>query len=241
MSSDSPLQVSRTLLSAMGTRLFVYHENRIPKDCAVVVVSNHRSFMDAPLLMSALNHPIRIACHHYMSQVPILREMIRQMGCLPLEEPQSRQQAFLQQATKLLEAHQWVGVFPEGAQPMVHLTHPWEIGKFHRGFAHLALRTPIRNIAVLPVAIASLEETINSGFPLRLLRLFDPSEPLFAQPGWHPMVFQHRVAVMIGRPYWITPKHRESYLGKQAKTVVADITHTCRDEIAKLLRQGLSC
>jgi len=238
MSSDSPLQMSRLLLAAMGTRLFIYHEDRIPYDSAVLVVSNHRSFMDAPLLMAALGNPIRIACHHYMGQVPVMREIVRQLGCFPLEEPEHRQQAFLQQASKLLEAHQWVGVFPEGTQPMVHLTQPSSVGKFHRGFAHLALRAPVRNLAVLPVAIASQEETVNSAVPLRLLRLFDPSEPLFEQPGWHPMVVHRRVAILVGHPLWITPKQRELYQGKQAKSVVTQIATTCRDEITKLLHQS---
>jgi len=238
MADQSPLQMSRSVLTAMGTRLFVYHEDRIPEDSAVLVVSNHRSFMDAPLLMAALGRPVRIACHHYMGQVPIMREIVKQLGCFPLEEPQHRQQAFFQQATKLLQQGQWVGVFPEGAQPMVHLTQPSEMGKFHRGFAHLALRIPVRDLAILPVAIASLEETVQWTVPLRLLRVFDPSEPLFEQPGLHPMVLQRRVAVLVGRPYWIKPKDRELYQGKQAKTVVAQIANACQDEIAKLLYQS---
>lgn len=237
MSSDSPLQLSRSLLAAMGTRMFVYHEDRIPDHSAVVVVSNHRGFMDAPLLMAALGHPIRIACHHYMGQVPMLREFVTQMGGFPLQEPEYRQQAFFEQATGLLKQNQWVGVFPEGAQPMVHLTQPDSISKFHRGFAHLALRTPVRDLAVLPVAIASLEETTTSAVPLRWLRLFDPSEPLFSQTGWHPMVIHYRVAVLVGHPYWITAKHRQQYQGKQAKTAVSELVGTCQDEISKLLYQ----
>jgi 1-acyl-sn-glycerol-3-phosphate acyltransferase len=238
MSSDSPLQISRSLLTAMGTRLFIYYEDRIPDDCAIVVVSNHRSFMDAPLLMAALGHPMRIACHHYMGQVPVMREIIQQLGCFPLKEPEHRGKAFFQQAIKLLEQCQWVGVFPEGAQPMVDLTKPSEMTEFHRGFAHLALRAPVRNLAILPVAIASIEETVSSAVPLRFLRLFDPSEPLFEQPGWHPMVLYRRVAVLVGHPYWITPRQREHYQGKQARAVVAEIATTCRDEISKLLHQS---
>jgi 1-acyl-sn-glycerol-3-phosphate acyltransferase len=238
MSSDNPLHFSRSLLSAMGTRMFLYYEDRIPDDSAVVVVSNHRSFMDAPLLMAGLGHPIRIACHHYMGQVPMMREIVQQLGCFPLEEPEHRQRAFFEQATRLLKQQQWVGLFPEGAQPMINLTKPDVLGKFHRGFAHLALRAPVKNLAILPVAIASQEESVNLGVPLRLLRLFDPSEPLFDQPGWHPMVLYHRVTVLIGQPYWITSKQREEYQGKHASKVVAQITTTCRDEISKLIHQS---
>ncbi len=46
----------------------------------------------------------------------------------------------------------------------------------------------------MPIAIASLEEISTSGLPLRVLSLFDPSEPLFNQPGLHPLVIYRRKA-----------------------------------------------
>lgn len=238
MSLDDPLQISRLLLTTLGTRLYTYYEDRIPQESAVVVVSNHRSFMDAPVLMAAVRRPIRFACHHYMGQVPVMREIVKQLGCFPLEAPENRQQCFFQQAIGLLQSHQVVGVFPEGASPMVEVTQPQEMRKFHKGFAHLALRAPVQNLAILPVAIASEEETNNSAVPLRLLSFFDPSEPLFNQAGWHPMVVYKRTNVLIGQPRWITPQAREQYQGKQAKIVVSDLMSYCQTEIAALLRQG---
>lgn len=238
MYSYSPLLISQSFLAATGTRLFVQHQDRIPQASSALVVSNHRSFMDAPLLMAAVGQPIRFACHHYMSQVPILREFVNSLGCFPLDEPGQRQQRFFVQATQLLQSQQMVGVFPEGAQPMVKLTQPEKMQRFHKGFAHLALRAPVKDLAILPVAIASLEETVNSAFPLKLLSLFDPSEPLFDQNGWHPLVFYRRVNVLIGRPYWITQSQREQFQGKQARTVVGEINGYCQSEIAGLLHRG---
>ncbi|MDX2216237.1 MAG: lysophospholipid acyltransferase family protein [Oculatellaceae cyanobacterium bins.114] len=238
MSIYSPLVVSRQLLAALGTRLFLYHQDRIPQEGAIVVVSNHRSFMDAPVLMAAIDRPIRFACHHYMGQVPLMREIVARLGCFPLEAPDQRQQVFLQQATTLLQHRQVVGVFPEGAQPMVQATQPYEMQIFHRGFAHLALRAPLMDLAVLPIAIASHQETINSVIPLSLMSWIDPSEPLFKKPGWHPMVIYQNVNVHIGRPLWISARHQQRYQGKQAKSVVAELTAHCRDEISNLLRQG---
>jgi len=248
MSANSPLQISRWFLSAMGTQQFLYYEDRIPLVGPMLVVSNHRGFMDAPVLMTALNRPIRFACHHYMGQVPVMREIVTgQLGCFPLEVPEHRQQNFFQQALRLLDTSQAVGVFPEGANPMVQLTPPCQMGKFQRGFAHLALRSqsrvltgesPVQDLAILPIAIASLEEVNTSAVPLKLLSLFDPSEPLFNQAGWHPFVIYRRVAVLIGHPYWMQPQHLQQYQGKQAKTVVAELTEHCETEIASLLRQG---
>ncbi|KAB8335371.1 1-acyl-sn-glycerol-3-phosphate acyltransferase [Scytonema tolypothrichoides VB-61278] len=240
MSVNSPLEISRWLLAALSTKMFRYYEDRIPQDASVLVVSNHRSFMDAPILMAALSSSIRFACHHYMGQVPIMREIVTgQLGCFPLEEAnQHRQQSFFQQSQLLLQSKQIVGVFPEGTKPMVEFTQANRVGEFQRGFAHLALRAQVRDLAILPIAIASLEEVNTSAVPLRVLSLFDPSEPLFNQSGWHPLVIYHRVAVLIGHPYWVKPLQKEKYQGRKARTVVTELTDHCHSEIANLLREG---
>jgi 1-acyl-sn-glycerol-3-phosphate acyltransferase len=235
---DNPLQISQLLLTALGTRMQSCYQDRVPTDGAVLVVSNHRSFMDAPLLMAATGRPIRFACHHYMGQVPVMRDLVTKLGCFPLEAPDHRQQSFFQQAIAILQTQNMVGVFPEGAEPMVKQTLREEVGTFQRGFAHLALRAPIENLAILPVAIASHEEATNSAVPLQLLSFFDPSEPLFSQTGWHPMVLYQRVNILIGRPYWIRSSQRVEYQGKQARALVAEITQNCRSEISQLLTQG---
>ncbi|MCL6434659.1 MAG: 1-acyl-sn-glycerol-3-phosphate acyltransferase [Leptolyngbyaceae cyanobacterium HOT.MB2.61] len=238
MFSNNPLQISQLLLTALDTRIHVYYPDRIPGDSSVLVISNHRSFMDAPLLMAALGRSVHFACHHYMGQVPILRELITRMGCFPLDAPGEREHHFFRQATQLLQARQVVGVFPEGASPMVRPTLPDQMGAFHRGFAHLAMRAPVNDLAVLPVAIASNEEVSSVGIPLRLLSLFDPSEPLFAKDDWHPMVIYKRVSVLIGRPQWISLSQRETYQGKQARALVTELTQQCHAEIDHLLRLG---
>lgn len=240
MSIQSPLLISRQLLTALGTRAFFHHQDRIPRNSAVVAVSNHRSVMDAPLLMSALDRPIRFACHHYMGQVPLLRDIVLRLGCFPLDAPQQRQQSFFHQAVNLLETQQVVGIFPEGGQHMVHLSQPCQLGEFHRGFAHLALRAPVHDLAILPIAIVSQQETTNLPFPipLKLLSWFDPSEPLFDQSGWHPLVIYRQVDVLVGRPIWITAAQRQSYQGRQAKSVVVDLMEYCETEIKTLMQYG---
>ncbi|MEG3857922.1 lysophospholipid acyltransferase family protein [Microcoleus sp. herbarium12] len=239
MSFDRTLMISRCFLAGVGTQMFVHHQQRIPQESPVLVVSNHRSFLDPVVLTVALGRSIRFACHHYMGQVPVIREIVTTFGAFPLEAPEHRQQHFFSQATALLQRREMVGVFPEGAEPMVNFTQPNNMGKFQRGFAHLALRAPVRDLAVLPVAIASMEEqSVPSGVPLKLLSLFDPSEPLFDRAGWHPVIVYQRVNVLIGRPYWITVDRQQQYRGKKAKVVVAELTEHCQGEIAQLLDRG---
>lgn len=238
MTGQSPLLLSQQLLTLLGTRFYLHHPDRIPADSAVIVVSNHRSFMDAPLLMAALQRPVRFACHHYMGQVPIMRDLVLRLGCFPLDAPDQRQRSFFHQAVQLLQSQQVVGIFPEGTEPMVQITEARQLGTFQRGFAHLALKAPVSNLAVLPVAIASQQETTTFPVPLKFLSWFDPSEPLFNQSGWHPMVTYQRADVLIGRPIWISAAQRQSYQGKQAKTVVVDLIADCQDQILELLKYG---
>ncbi|NET43847.1 1-acyl-sn-glycerol-3-phosphate acyltransferase [Okeania sp. SIO2B3] len=237
--ANSLLLISRLFLAAIGSRTFVYHADRIPSEGGIIVVSNHRSFMDPLLLTVAVNRQIKFACHHYMGQVPVLREMVTGLGCFPLDNSSRRQQGFFRQATQLLQAEEMVGVFPEGAAPMVRCTPPNLISDFQRGFAHLALRSPVTNLAILPVAIASSDEQlISSRIPLKLLSFFDPSEPLFNQPGWHPAIVYQRSNIMFGRPFWVKSSHRQQYYGKYAKELVNNLTDYVSQEIANLLIEG---
>ncbi len=239
MSSTRTVQTSQALLRGFGTRLFLYNQNRIPQNSAVLIVSNHRSFLDPILLTAAIGNPIRFACHHYMGEVPLLREIVTNLGAFPLNEPSNHPKHFFQQATQLLQQGEFVGIFPEGAEPMVKFTPANKVGSFQRGFAHLALRANVENLAVLPVAMAAFEEeSISSMIPLRLLSWFDPSEPLFDQNGWHPLVIYRRVNVLIGQPYWITPQRQQEYQGKQAKQSVLELTNYCQTQITGLLQKG---
>lgn len=238
MSFEKPLLISRLLLPALGTQVFLHYGDRIPAGGPILVVSNHRSFMDAPLLMVAISRSIRFACHHYMVQVPLLREMVEQLGCLPLEAQGQQQQRFFQAAGELLQTRQTVGIFPEGTPPMVQVTQPQEVGIFQRGFAHLALRVPVSELAILPIAIAADAEISRPTLPLKLFSVFDPSEPLFNQTGWHPLVLYQRVNVLVGHPHWVTPKERQGYHGKGARAVINELSDRCQTEIKDLLRQG---
>ena len=232
---DSSLALSHTLLTMLGVETSVQFQSPVPRQVPLLVVSNHRSFLDAPLLITTLNHSVRFACHHYMSQVPGLREFVTALGCFPLDSPDQRHHTFFDRATRLLQSQEIVGIFPEGAQSMIDVPDPDEFRSFHRGFAHLALRAPIENLTILPMAIVSSDESQGPVAPLQLFQWFDPSEPLFKQSGWHPAVVYHRVEVRVGTPIPITEALREQYRGKQGRRLAHDLTQTCSDSVAQLL------
>ena len=234
----NPLLLSQQFLWTLGTELSVVGRDRIPNNCATVVVSNHRSIMDAAILMSALNTPIHFACHHYMGQIPLMSEVINQLGFLPLDKPKQPHTNFFDRASHLLLQNKTIGIFPEGAHPMVKTTTPNSLDKFQRGFAHLALRTPVENLVILPVAIAARNELNTSLFPVRWLQLFDPSEPLFDRPDWHPLVLYGQVKVSIGTPISLSLAQKTDYHGRKALRWIRDLTEQCHQDIQQQLQES---
>lgn len=237
-SATNPLNVSQQFLATLGTEISTIGYQQIPKDTAMLIVSNHRSFMDVAVLMAALDLPIHFACHRYMGQIPIFGELVNQWGFLPLDEPKQRYHTFFDRASLILQNREAIGIFPEGTKPMVEPTFPNSVGEFHRGFAHLALRSPVENLIVLPVAIAAQHELNTNLFPVRWLQLFDPSEPLFDRSTWHPLVLYHQVRVAIGRPIRITSAQKQDYHGRKALNWVNELTASCQQEIRSLLNQA---
>ena len=225
------------MLFSMGISIRIQHVERLPRS-PFLMISNHRSFLDAPLLMVAAQKPVHFACHHYMSQVPVMRNVVDALGCFPLDEPKARGRTFFKQATGFLRSQQSIGVFPEGTGPMVDVPHPGAVGPFHRGFAHLALRAPVEELQIVPAAIVALNEQQYDAVPFKLLSWFDPSEPLFDRGGRHPAIIYRKVAVVIGKPIEITTAQRESYRSKRAGQIAKDISQQCHSNIQQLLTAG---
>ena len=228
---------SHMLLRLSGTQINIDYPERIPAADALLVVSNHRGLLDVPVLITAMNRPLRVVCHHFMGQTPGLRQAVDALGCLPLDPPGQYPRILFQQAAQLLQTGQPVGIFPEGAQPMIQPVPSDRVGAFQSGFAHLALRVPVKKLAVLPVAIATIRATTIPVAPFKLFQWLAPTEPLFARPGWHPAVFYRQVQVRIGQPRWITESQRAQYRSNQAAALVSSLTQTSRTDILRLLQK----
>lgn len=234
---EYPVWLSKALLTTLGTELSVYHHEQVPNQGALIVASSHRSFLDPFVIMAALDRSVRFACHRYMGRVPLLREVVKGLGCFSLNLSKQDHDSLFFPSVPFPSAP-WLGVFPEGGAPMVKPTKPQEMGEFQRGFAHLALRSQMQPLGILPVAIASHVEIQEGTIPLEVLSWFDPTEPLFQQSGWHPAILYRRVSVLIGEPIWVTSDQRRQYRGRQAKVLAADLTHRAQDAVAALLREG---
>lgn len=227
--------LAQDLWNFLGLKVQVQNPERIPERGALLIVSNHRSFLDPLLLTSFLGTPINFVCHRYMGNVPILKELLQTCGAFPLTN-QSWHQRMLQDAKDLLHQGKAVGIFPEGAAPMLNTNISQHLSPFYRGFAHLALQAAVPHLQILPVGIYAGTEMRWPAVPLSLLHQIDPLEPLFQQEGWHPAVFYQDVSIRVGQPFTID-SYQDRYYGKQASAVVRELTQMMTAEVTYLLSQ----
>ncbi|MFM8524591.1 MAG: lysophospholipid acyltransferase family protein [Cyanobacteriota bacterium] len=126
----------------------------VPLDGALVVVANHGSHLDPPLLGHALGRPVAFMAKAELFRVPILGPIIRACGAYPVARGASDREAIRTATDRLLEG--WAtGVFIDGtrqADGRVNAPQP--------GAALLAARA---GVPLLPVAIINSHRAMGTG------------------------------------------------------------------------------
>lgn len=156
----------------------------IPDQGACVVASNHESFLDPPLLATAIPHrQVFFMAKRELFAIPLLGRFLRACGCLEVDRQGSRptQRPALESARAHLEGGRLVGIYPEGTRSRDGRLRP-----ARTGVAVLALRT---GAPVVPVAVFRTRETlrrrmlpggpplgIRFGPPLRFKKEPEPSK-----------------------------------------------------------------
>lgn len=151
-------------------RLEVQGIETIPESGAVLVVSNHDSWMDPLALGAAImtrDRPLRFLAKASLWHTWIQRVLLDGMGQIPIERGVGDTQA-MQAAIDALAAGDAVGIFPEGTisrgRPM----------RARRGVARLAQGAP--SAAVVLAAVSGGTDAIR--FPKRphiVVELFEPA------------------------------------------------------------------
>ena len=84
--------------------------HHVPKQGAVVVVSNHGSHFDPPLLGHALGRPVAFMAKAELFSIPLLGAVIRACGAYPVRRGASDREAIRTATARLMEG--WAtGVF----------------------------------------------------------------------------------------------------------------------------------
>ena len=126
----------------------------VPQEGALVVVANHGSHLDPPLLGHALGRPVAFMAKAELFRVPLLGAIIRACGAYPVARGASDREA-IRTATDRLEQGWATGVFIDGTrQPNGRVNQP------QPGAALLAARA---GVPLLPVAIINSHRALGPG------------------------------------------------------------------------------
>lgn len=200
---------SRRLLEQAEVSLDVSGYERIPEGETFVVMSNHRSLYDIPVLFQAFPRTLRMVTKAELFRVPIWGPAMRAAGFIEVDR-KNRVRAIesLRAARATLDSGVNVWIAPEGTR-----SRTGALGRFKMGGFMLALETGRR---ILPVALKGTEDIL-------------PADGALVRPG-------ARVEVALGEPIDTAPfglERRNELVEKVRETMVAMLDEQARASTSK--------
>lgn len=166
-------KIGRLICRAVFRAFFRYSvtgKENVPKSGGVMLVANHASYLDPPLLGSAVDRMVHFVAKAELFKIPVLGWALPRVGAFPVSRGAADRSA-IRRAIELLEAGEVVAIFPEGTR-----TKTGELLPPQRGAAMIALRT---GVPVVPVGLVGTFRGVR-------------------WKGWRPAF--NRISVTIGEP-----------------------------------------
>jgi 1-acyl-sn-glycerol-3-phosphate acyltransferase len=146
-----------TVVSPMLNLYFrrrLYGTEHVPMQDKLIVVANHASDFDPPMLSSSVRRPVSYMAKEELFKVPVLAQAIRLYGAYPVKRGSADRSA-IREAIKQLEAGWAVGIFLEGTR-----TDDGRIPNPKVGAALIAAKT---QTPLLPVCLWGTHEIFPEG------------------------------------------------------------------------------
>ncbi|WP_414548706.1 lysophospholipid acyltransferase family protein [Anabaena sp. CCY 0017] len=135
----------------------IYGVENVPKSGKLVVVSNHASYFDPPIVSNCVRRPVAYMAKEELFEVPVLAQVIKLYGAYPVSRGTADRNS-IRAALDYLD-HGWaVGVFLEGTR-----TPNGRIADPKRGAALLAAKA---KAPFLPVSLWGSEMILQKGSPI---------------------------------------------------------------------------
>jgi 1-acyl-sn-glycerol-3-phosphate acyltransferase len=119
-------------------------KDNLPPAGGVIVIANHQSYWDPPVLGAALKRRVHFMAKEELFRIPLFGLLIRILGAFPVRREGFDRKA-LKVAVDYLMRGRVVGIFPEGRRSLTG-----ELLPAQPGAAVLALKT---GVPVVPVAL----------------------------------------------------------------------------------------
>jgi len=132
----------------------IYGKKNVPKRGSLVVVANHGSHLDPPLLGHALGRPVAFMAKEELFRIPLLGQIIRMCAAYPVKRGASDREA-IRTATSKLHLGWAIGVFLDGSRQAN--------GRVNNPLAGAALLAARSGSPLLPVAIVNSHRALGVG------------------------------------------------------------------------------
>jgi 1-acyl-sn-glycerol-3-phosphate acyltransferase len=146
---------SRILLALAGVESRVRGIEKLDPDGSYVVVANHTSYMDIPVILGSIPLQIRFFAKKGLFSVPFMGWHLARAGHLPVVRGDARASLkSMSDGAKLIrERHVSVLLFPEGGRTEAALG----MRPFKEGAAYIAIKS---GVPVVPVGLANVREVL---------------------------------------------------------------------------------
>lgn len=154
---------SRRLLDQVGIEVTTCGLELAPAGETFVVMSNHQSLYDIPVLFQALKRRVRMVAKSELFRIPVWGGAMRAAGFIEVDRKNhARALAGLARAKTALSEGTSIWIAPEGTR-----SRSGKLGAFKKGGFHLALDTGARILPVTVVGtrevLVTLEGTVHTG------------------------------------------------------------------------------
>ncbi|MBQ1234179.1 MAG: 1-acyl-sn-glycerol-3-phosphate acyltransferase [Oscillospiraceae bacterium] len=137
---------ARSLIKLAGGKVTVEGLENIPKDRAVLFVSNHQGAFDIPLLLGYLDRPHGMVAKISTQKLPFVSTWMKLLHCVFIDRDNPRaSMRSLNEATQNIEDGHSMVIFPEGTR-----ARGKEVGPFKGGTMRIALKC---KAPIVPVVI----------------------------------------------------------------------------------------
>lgn len=160
--------IYRILLRGRTTGL-----DHVPRIGGLVVVANHGSHLDPPIISHAIGRPVAFMAKEELFRVPLLGPLIKACGAYPVARGGGDREA-LRTATERLAQGWATGVFLDGTRQ--------HDGRVHAPQAGAALLAARLGVPLLPVAILNSHRALGRTGGLRLVPVHIRIGPLIPPP-----------------------------------------------------------